>query len=61
MRNLLALGALVLLIAGATGGAIVASHNLPKCASTYHYRVVFKPQTIIPNIDFRGDLEELKS
>lgn len=22
--------------------------------SVYHYRVVFKPQTILPNIDFRG-------
>ncbi|ABF71356.1 p079 [Rhizobium phage 16-3] len=27
--------------------------------SAYHYRVVFKPQTIIPDIDFRGDAEEL--
>ena len=27
--------------------------------SVYHYRVVFKPQTIIPEIDFRGDLNEL--
>jgi hypothetical protein len=27
--------------------------------STYHYRVVFKPQTIIPDIDFRGDASEL--
>jgi len=24
--------------------------------STYHYRVVFKPQTILPDIDFRGDI-----
>jgi hypothetical protein len=31
----------------------------PKGVSTYHYRVVFKPQTIIPDIDFRGDLNEL--
>lgn len=23
--------------------------------STYHYRVIFKPQTIIPDVDFRGD------
>lgn len=22
--------------------------------STYHYRVIFKPQTILPDIDFRG-------
>lgn len=27
--------------------------------SSYHYRVVFKPQTIIPDVDFRGDLNEL--
>lgn len=27
--------------------------------STYHYRVVFKPQAIIPDVDFRGDLDEL--
>lgn len=27
--------------------------------SVYHYRVVFKPQTIIPDIDARGNLNEL--
>ena len=27
--------------------------------SAYHYRVVFKPQTIIPDIDFRGSRREL--
>lgn len=27
--------------------------------SAYHYRVVFKPQTIIPDVDFRGDAREL--
>jgi hypothetical protein len=27
--------------------------------STYHYRVVFKPQTIIPDVDFRGSADEL--
>ena len=27
--------------------------------STYHYRVVFKPQSILPDIDFRGDAGEL--
>ena len=31
----------------------------PKGVSTYHYRVVFKPQTIIPDVDFRGDAGEL--
>ena len=29
--------------------------------STYHYRVVFKPQVIIPDVDFRGDARELVS
>lgn len=27
--------------------------------STYHYRVTFKPQAILPDIDFRGDAREL--
>lgn len=27
--------------------------------NAYHYRVVFKPQTIIPDIDFRGDVRDL--
>ncbi len=27
----------------------------PKDVSVYHYRVIFKPQTIIPDIDFRGN------
>ncbi|PYE89645.1 hypothetical protein [Phyllobacterium leguminum] len=31
----------------------------PQAVSTYHYRVVFKPQTIIPDVDFRGDVQEL--
>ena len=26
--------------------------------SAYHYRVTFKPQTIVPDIDFRGDLSD---
>ena len=26
-----------------------------KDVSVYHYRVIFKPQAIIPDIDFRGD------
>ena len=28
--------------------------------SAYHYRVIFKPQAIVPDIDFRGDVNELK-
>ena len=31
----------------------------PAQASAYHYRVVFKPQVIVPDIDFRGDAKEL--
>lgn len=27
--------------------------------SVYHYRVIFKPQTIVPDVDFHGDLNEL--
>ena len=30
-----------------------------KGVSVYHYRVVFKPQTIIPDVDIRVDSEEL--
>ena len=29
--------------------------------SVYHTRVIFKPQSVIPDIDFRGDLQELLS
>ncbi len=27
-------------------------------ASAYHYRVTFKPQTILPDIDFRGSVSD---
>ena len=30
-----------------------------KNASAYHYRVTFKPQTILPDIDFRGSITDL--
>lgn len=30
-----------------------------KDVSVYHYRVIFKPQTIIPDVDFRGDVNAL--
>jgi hypothetical protein len=36
-----------------------AEQITPIKASPYHYRVVFKPQTIIPDIDARGDASEL--
>jgi hypothetical protein len=28
-------------------------------ASAYHYRVIFKPQAIIPDIDFRGSTTDI--
>lgn len=28
----------------------------PKKVSAYHYRVIFKPQTIVPDVDFVGSL-----
>jgi hypothetical protein len=30
----------------------------PVKASAYHYRVTFKPQTILPDIDFRGSTSD---
>ena len=30
-----------------------------KDVSVYHYRVIFKPQTILPDNDFRGDVDAL--
>jgi hypothetical protein len=30
-----------------------------KAVSAYHYRVTFKPQSIIPDVNFRGDAKEL--
>lgn len=31
----------------------------PSKHSAYHYRVTFKPQEIIPDIDFRGSVEDI--
>lgn len=31
----------------------------PSKQSVYHYRVVFKPQAIVPDIDLRGNVDEL--
>lgn len=31
-----------------------------KDVSVYHYRVIFKPQTILPDVDFREDTKALK-
>lgn len=28
--------------------------------SVYHYKVIFKPQTILPDVDFKGSTEALK-
>lgn len=32
----------------------------PATVGVYHYRVIFKPQTIVPDIDFKGDANELR-
>jgi len=31
----------------------------PKGVSVYHYKVAFKPQTILPDVDFKGDAKEV--
>lgn len=31
----------------------------PKKVSGYHYRVIFKPQTIVPDLDFEGSAKDL--
>lgn len=36
-----------------------AEQLTPNKASAYHYRVIFKPQSIIPDIDARGSAREL--
>jgi len=28
--------------------------------NVYHYRVIFKPQTILPDVDFKGDLDSAR-
>ena len=33
-------------------------HLYPTTASVNHYRVTFKPQTILPDVDLRGDVVE---
>jgi hypothetical protein len=33
----------------------------PSKQSAYHYRVIFKPQTIVPDVDFRADVKDLTS
>lgn len=37
----------------------LAEHLNPTSVSTYHHRVVFKPQSIIPEIDLNVDADEL--
>jgi hypothetical protein len=38
-----------------------AEQIAPSKESAYHYRVVFKPQSIIPDVDARGNAAELRS
>ena len=39
----------------------VAEQKEGKEASVYHYRITFKPQAIIPDVDFRASGEELRT
>lgn len=36
-------------------------HLYPTEASAFHYRVTFKPQEIIPDVDFRGSTTDIPS
>ena len=36
-----------------------AEQGDPVAASDYHYRVTFKPQAILPDVDFRGSIKAL--
>lgn len=38
-----------------------AEQMAPSKESPYHYRVIFKPQSVIPDVDARGDARELTS
>lgn len=38
-----------------------AEQTEAKEANAYHYRVIFRPQSIIPDIDFKGDLGALEA
>ncbi len=37
----------------------IAEQIESKGVSTFHYRVVFKPQSLVPDIDLRGDADAL--
>lgn len=37
----------------------IAEQIVTADVSVYHHRVIFKPQVIVPDVDFRGDLDEL--
>lgn len=39
--------------------AYFVEHLEPTAASAYHYRVTFKPQQIIPDVDVRVDITDL--
>ena len=46
---------------GAVAGlALVGLQTKTSNVSEYHHRVTFKPQSFIPNIDFRGDAQQLE-
>ena len=37
-----------------------AEQKQAKNVSAYHYKVIFKPQTILPDIDFTGSIGEIR-
>ena len=37
----------------------IAEQLEPAAVSAYHYRVTFKPQSILPDFDFRGSTKDL--
>jgi hypothetical protein len=43
------------------GVSYLVEQGEPVRASTYHTRIVFKPQSILPDIDFKGSTSELLS
>ena len=41
--------------------AVVVEQLEATKTSAYHYRMTFKPQSIVPDVDFRGSTDELPS
>jgi hypothetical protein len=37
----------------------MVEHLEANTANTYHYRVIFKPQSVLPDVDFRGSTDAI--